>query len=319
MKISLTNTSRSRGPQQRKTLVFKPTMTSSRTEKEDENDSDDDNDNYEDGFGGGNNNDDDDDDHHYRGSLFSSLMMIRRGDQKCYWGILAWVTLFGCMVYMNTYLSTVKLLNQAQDVQIKPTLSPTMTPTYNPTKTPTRAPTPAPTTKEHMLKQLLTDYLPDPHEHFAGTKAWYWLIGTDTEFTPQYNEYEYVERYVAVHIFYQLNGREWKINPNFIDAKKHHCDWHQKEQHDKDFLGIKCDENNNNKNNNYVITHLDLAENNVAGSIPSELAALSGLKYLNLCKFVCVFCVCVFVFLYFDCAVIHNTTLTYFCCCVIYL
>ena len=168
-----------------------------------------------------------------------------------------------------------KLLNQAQDVQIKPTPTPTMTPTYNPTISPTRVPTPAPTTKEHMLRQILKEYL-DPHEHFAGTKAWYWLVETDTVFTAERDEYEYVERYVAAHIYFQLNGKNWKINPNFIDGSTHHCQWHRKETHDKDFLGIRCDNESN------TVTHLDLAENKVSGSIPSELAAFSGLISLNL-------------------------------------
>jgi len=76
-----------------------------------------------------------------------------------------------------------------------------------------------------------------------------------------------VQRYVAVLLFYSLNGNNWFNSTSYLSSS-HECDWH----------GLHCNKNSR------LITNIWLGENDLHGSIPSEIVFLQNLEELDLEK-----------------------------------
>jgi len=74
-----------------------------------------------------------------------------------------------------------------------------------------------------------------------------------------------IQRYILALLYKSTEGDKWNNNTNWLDKDKHECEW----------FGVRCDEYNNTIN-------LDLASNNLNGFIPTEISELKAMKKLNL-------------------------------------
>jgi hypothetical protein len=85
------------------------------------------------------------------------------------------------------------------------------------------------------------------------------------------------KRYIAALLFYATHGENWNHKLYFL-SESHACDWNNMIQigtGQKEVLrGIVC-------NDEKSITRIDLAQNNLNGELPWELAALESLNILR--------------------------------------
>lgn len=119
-----------------------------------------------------------------------------------------------------------------------------------------------------------TDILEDVQS--AQNKAWQWLGSLDgAELGVEYSPYrELVERYVAAVLFYELSGSAWSENYNFLSSD-HVCNWNKLDEANNLFFGIGCNKRGN-------IVEIILTDNNLIGTIPSEISNLRSLQSLKL-------------------------------------
>eukprot|EP00549_Striatella_unipunctata_P008361 CAMPEP_0118680296 /NCGR_PEP_ID=MMETSP0800-20121206/4279_1 /TAXON_ID=210618 ORGANISM="Striatella unipunctata, Strain CCMP2910" /NCGR_SAMPLE_ID=MMETSP0800 /ASSEMBLY_ACC=CAM_ASM_000638 /LENGTH=475 /DNA_ID=CAMNT_0006576415 /DNA_START=102 /DNA_END=1530 /DNA_ORIENTATION=+ len=101
-----------------------------------------------------------------------------------------------------------------------------------------------------------------------GAKAFHWIADHDS-LNLSANNPSVKQRYILALMFYSMNGEDWQytwIETNGIGGNdKPECVWD----------GVQCDKSNN-------VIKIDLATIGLAGSIPSEIAELSHLTYLDL-------------------------------------
>ncbi|KAL7490391.1 hypothetical protein ACHAWT_000019, partial [Skeletonema menzelii] len=71
--------------------------------------------------------------------------------------------------------------------------------------------------------------------------------------------------YALKAFYFATNGDSWDINSGWLDSSQSECDW----------FGVTCDDEN-------IVTSLDLGNNNLSGSIPTEIGLLKSLEYLYL-------------------------------------
>jgi hypothetical protein len=100
----------------------------------------------------------------------------------------------------------------------------------------------------------------------------FWITQTDEidlelSTTSTTSEERIQQRYILCLLYMQLNGGGWNldVDATFVNAVMHECLWD----------GITCD------NDNFVAV-IDLAENNLIGSLPNELEKLQKLELLRL-------------------------------------
>ena len=92
-------------------------------------------------------------------------------------------------------------------------------------------------------------------------KARDWLISSKIEGS----EKVYIQRYVIALFYLSLDGSNWASHNNWLDLSVSECDW----------FGVECGNDN-------MITELNLSQNNLVGSIPSEVKNLDQLEKLIL-------------------------------------
>jgi len=134
------------------------------------------------------------------------------------------------------------------------------------------APTvPGPTLDDDQIKALIIEKTSTQEESLflqekVSSRAFSWL--KDSSFNSKYfnRPNKLVQRYALAALFYSLNGEEWGNNEGWL-SDEDECDWY--------FSKRACDEDG-------VVTVLDLNDNMLVGSIPSELGALGQLTFLDM-------------------------------------
>jgi hypothetical protein len=141
--------------------------------------------------------------------------------------MILWVLVMGFLVLGGNYVL------QLEDPTSRPSFRPTtVAPTPSPSSSPTTlVPTYAPTSREAYVKTTLRKFFAHKAD-FTHTKAYKWMIETDT-FQPE-EETMILERFALAHLYFELNGHDWKFNPSWLTSKSI-CDWHRKETFDKEF------------------------------------------------------------------------------------
>jgi hypothetical protein len=102
-------------------------------------------------------------------------------------------------------------------------------------------------------------------------KALAWMQGD-----PQYNEYELYrlyQRYALAVLYYSTNGDSWNSRTGWM-SNASECSWYQ--------YNDEGTEDDNSCTETSRLSFLDLGENDLFGSIPTELELLSDLKYMSL-------------------------------------
>lgn len=112
-----------------------------------------------------------------------------------------------------------------------------------------------------------------------------WLSRDDTALptsnpTNLFTDFRFVQRYVLAVLYFALNGSEWKDKANFL-APEHECAWFAPEYFDQFFrrnyaVGVTCDPVE------MRVQDIFLPQNNLMGSLPTELIQLIHLKMLAL-------------------------------------
>jgi len=109
------------------------------------------------------------------------------------------------------------------------------------------------------------------------SQAFKWL--TDTDSVSKSCSDNLVQRYVLAVFYYSLNGRNWKRN-NFWLSSENECKWE----------GILCTNNSeylrklqlsNNPTIFQEVSEMNLDNNNMSGTLPTELAILSRLQQVQ--------------------------------------
>jgi len=102
-------------------------------------------------------------------------------------------------------------------------------------------------------------------------KAFDWIVLTDPLQLPA-TSYHLVQRYVLGVLFYATAGPNWFHVKEVWLSGRHECNWIEELRPSTSQRGvIQCDSENR-------VRHLMLADNNLVGTLPSEL---SHLKWLN--------------------------------------
>jgi len=120
-------------------------------------------------------------------------------------------------------------------------------------------------------------------------KAQEWIIHQDTSYIcPQ--SPTFLQRYVSAVLYYSTKGEDWIQcsapedfqNTDSIDAANNDCNLNAEDHNawmtpssECEWGGIVC-------NNNLQIEEIDIEENGLAGTLPSELRGLSKLRFLLL-------------------------------------
>lgn len=110
------------------------------------------------------------------------------------------------------------------------------------------------------------------------TDMYYADIPTDPH---NYNaSFPFIQRYVAVVLYYALNGENWVNQCEFLNTATSECDWNfylppTGTQEQGVTYGIQC-------NNNQEISDILLSSNNLKGQLPAEIGDLLGLQHLSL-------------------------------------
>ncbi|KAL3937978.1 MAG: hypothetical protein SGBAC_007018 [Bacillariaceae sp.] len=100
----------------------------------------------------------------------------------------------------------------------------------------------------------------------VNTETLNWLADVDTWYPNPYNpsvKREILERHDMAHLYLSTGGNSWTSNRHWLNGA-HICGWHH----------VTC--------TNYMVSTLYLYENNLAGSIPTEIGRFSSLLNLNL-------------------------------------
>mmetsp|Transcript_281 Transcript_281/g.470 ORF Transcript_281/g.470 Transcript_281/m.470 type:complete len:691 (+) Transcript_281:409-2481(+) len=152
-----------------------------------------------------------------------------------------------------------------------------------PTEMPSSSPTMAPTTRISAVQMYIEDKfeVTIPHiEDFASmpaeefsmlprARAIQWLTEEDTTttfpFESEEDEYAFYDRYVAVVFAYSTAYTAWNDNTNWLNGTVSTCDW----------FGLSC-------NDDGRISVIDLASQNLRGTIPSEIGFLEDLDFVFL-------------------------------------
>ena len=169
-----------------------------------------------------------------------------------------------------------------------PTLFPTPAPQDVPNPSPSSAPTAPcgmdPNTRRQMIFDILTvdnDVTPADEINTVGSSAnlaFEWLVGTDALYLCPDNM-KIIQRYVIAKLYFQSSGDQWLqcrqagvgpappcdvadiyVGTNWLDAS-HECDW----------AFIQCRPDN-------CITHIEVDENNVSGTLINEIDWLPYLQ-----------------------------------------
>eukprot|EP00934_Nitzschia_sp_Nitz4_P007865 Nitzschia sp. Nitz4//scaffold393_size11853//9698//11425//NITZ4_009023-RA/size11853-processed-gene-0.12-mRNA-1//-1//CDS//3329550226//7855//frame0 len=151
-----------------------------------------------------------------------------------------------------------------------------------PTNTPTAPPSSSdgsdPSSTLGLLLLLLSQHSPDiEQEGSPQSKALKWLV--DQDYHP--NDEFVVETYALLTFYFATDGDNWEQRDHWLNADTSLCDW---------YPGNLCEEPGQDSTNRQrrledkqdIIYTLELSDNSLRGSIPSEIFLLSGLEALYL-------------------------------------
>lgn len=103
-------------------------------------------------------------------------------------------------------------------------------------------------------------------------RAFQWIVNEDERMVNANDPY-LVQRYALAVIFHSTLGDNWDNDGSHWMTLLHECYWNKKVK--GKFMGVtECDENKK-------VTRIDLSENNLQGSLPTELGLLESLKTVN--------------------------------------
>ncbi|MGK3733872.1 MAG: Leucine-rich repeat (LRR) protein [Bacillariaceae sp.] len=144
---------------------------------------------------------------------------------------------------------------------------PTSLLTTKPTASSTLAPSQAPQLKPSTIQNLLISQWPSLEESIATPsspqgEAFKWLTNS-TSNLDAYSEQQLIQRFTMATFFYSTNGKDWLTNDGWL-SEENECLWYQT----KSFRN-PCDASGS-------LLNLELDENGLSGSLPSELALLSN-------------------------------------------
>ena len=143
---------------------------------------------------------------------------------------------------------------------------------WEPSMAPSSSPTMAPTTKNSAVADAVVEMFGDlPEDPSAPqNRAVDWFTEEDmlTEYPIDADEdeeaaYEFYDRYAAVVLAYSTAYENWVDNTGWLDGTLSHCEW----------TGLTC-------NDDGRIGVLDLAVQNLQGSLPSEIGVLDNLDFV---------------------------------------
>jgi Leucine-rich repeat (LRR) protein len=86
--------------------------------------------------------------------------------------------------------------------------------------------------------------------------------------------YDFVTRYVMAVLYYSTTGQDWKNDLSFL-SKKNTCAWFQLFQPPVGQVGVLCNQSTRR------IVGVSFISNNLKGSIPTEIAKLTSLTYVE--------------------------------------
>lgn len=109
-------------------------------------------------------------------------------------------------------------------------------------------------------------------------KALHWLANEDAANLSivEHGNRRITQRYVLAVLYFSTNGPHWEHSYNFL-SPDHECDWKAKDYKENDRGVVEC-----NVLWGTVVTNIQLYWNNLTGTIPDEIGALSSLQYLGL-------------------------------------
>jgi len=143
----------------------------------------------------------------------------------------------------------------------RPTPPPTPWPTNRPTPPPTRTPAPTVSRRSHIEQSLRNVAL-------TNVDAYDWLFNADYWVPSGWNPSDggdfWMDRYVLMTLYFNTDGGEWAIR-NGWGASTDHCTWY----------GIACDSSRR-------VHTIQLRSNEIIGSFPNEIMALTNLQTLDL-------------------------------------
>jgi hypothetical protein len=182
--------------------------------------------------------------------------------QTCFFCVL------GSIVFLVVVAGVVAgVVLATNDENAAPTASPSTS------SAPTTEPTAAPIFISAELEALVASVSPDNGEALKNTsspqyQALTWLVSSgrsSNSWNTSYVDYakKMAQRYVCAVLYYSTNGDGWAENNGWL-SEDDECGWLTRAAG-----GIICDENN-------AIQSLVLYSNNLAGTIPPELALLSN-------------------------------------------
>jgi hypothetical protein len=238
---------------------------------------------------------------HGQGTQRSNKESKRAGTWFCFKTILFLIVVgtAATLVYYFFFLSdnSNDIVPAATNITIRPTSTegpaptpttiqqsqaPQNSPTVPPIAPSSEPPAPSlPTTSGDVLLNLLTRVsadngtsLRDPSSpQFAAME---WLRSTDN--TGVYTDRRFLARYALATLYYSTNGKDWKNSTKWL-TKSHECNWFYANPN-----STSCDDRN--------FIQIDLTENNLQGTLPSELSLL-GLGRSQRASQMKVFCACV--------------------------
>lgn len=133
--------------------------------------------------------------------------------------------------------------------------------------------------RNYILSAGITQQDDLDDEGSAQNKALWWIANDDNA-QVKLGSCELIQRYALATFFFSTFAADdhpnWDTSTNWM-TENSVCEWY----------GIKCvssaeSENPVEASDHMHVFHLDLADNNVKGTIPSELAALEELRMINL-------------------------------------
>ena len=164
----------------------------------------------------------------------------------------------GTYFIIKSYTINSSILNN-NPVQMK-SLYPSMSPTVSFSESPSYfAIDPRVTNITSVLQEISGDVI--SKESSPQNKALNWILYNDT-MNLQYNSSNLMQRYILMTFFHNLSGEDWFRNDGF-GTGQHECKW----------FGIGCSSKNN-------VKELKMENNNLRGSMPTEIGLLSSLEGL---------------------------------------
>lgn len=103
--------------------------------------------------------------------------------------------------------------------------------------------------------------------------AFSWLVDQDEHGIDQ-DEHNLTQRYILALLYYSLGGADWHHHDIFLLHDKHECEWISLFGGHRQVGVLECNEEKE-------VTNLFLVDNNLVGSLPSEIAYLSKLTNLD--------------------------------------